>query len=211
VPVQGCTLPLHVITNSQIRKLQNSEGRVDHISFLNFALGVGISEAVLIWYIFNCNWVATRWLAVQYTYTHKQYTERDKTNNKYNTKIRKSAGRAPSLRVLPWRLVTSWRIRNTILVCGKIFSFLHTHLEKARGPTQLPVQWVQILSPGVKWPETGDDHPQQSSAEVKHGYSYTPCVLPITCDRALFTFTYLYLTMLRISANLQRLIKITCE
>jgi aspartate-semialdehyde dehydrogenase len=33
----------------------------------------------------------------QYTYTHKQYTERHKTNNTYNnTKIRKSAGRAPS-------------------------------------------------------------------------------------------------------------------
>jgi len=35
----------------------------------------------------------------QYTYTEKQYRERHKTNNTYkNTKIRKSAGRAPSLR-----------------------------------------------------------------------------------------------------------------
>jgi hypothetical protein len=42
---------------------------------------------------------------VQYTYTHKQYTEGHKTNNTYNnTKIRKSAGCAPSLRVLPWHL-----------------------------------------------------------------------------------------------------------
>ena len=42
---------------------------------------------------------------VQYTYTLKQYRERHKTNNTYNnTKIRKSAGRAPSLRVLPWHL-----------------------------------------------------------------------------------------------------------
>jgi len=42
---------------------------------------------------------------VQYTYTHKQYTERHKTNNTYNnTKIRKSADRAPSLRVLLWHL-----------------------------------------------------------------------------------------------------------
>jgi len=40
---------------------------------------------------------------VQYTYTHKQCRERHKTNNTYNnTKIRKSAGPAPSLRVLPW-------------------------------------------------------------------------------------------------------------
>jgi len=42
---------------------------------------------------------------VQFTYTQKQYTERHKTNNTYNnTKIWKSAGRAPSLRVLPWHL-----------------------------------------------------------------------------------------------------------
>jgi len=46
---------------------------------------------------------------VQYTYTHKQYRERHKTNNTYNnTKIRKSAGRAPSLLVLPWRLPYNW-------------------------------------------------------------------------------------------------------
>ena len=42
---------------------------------------------------------------VQYTYTHKQYRERHKINNTYNnTKIRKSAGRAPSLRILLWHL-----------------------------------------------------------------------------------------------------------
>jgi len=55
---------------------------------------------------------------VQYTYAHKQYRQRHKTNNtqnktnyieqhkKYieNTKIRKRAGRALSLRVLPWHL-----------------------------------------------------------------------------------------------------------
>jgi hypothetical protein len=36
---------------------------------------------------------------IQFTYAHKQYRERHKTNNTYNnTKIRKSAGRAPSLR-----------------------------------------------------------------------------------------------------------------
>ena len=35
---------------------------------------------------------------VQYTYTHKQYTER------HNSLIRKSAGRALSLRIIPWHL-----------------------------------------------------------------------------------------------------------
>jgi len=45
----------------------------------------------------------------QYTYTHKQYRERHKTNNTYNnTKIRKSANWAPSLRVLPWHLPYNW-------------------------------------------------------------------------------------------------------
>jgi hypothetical protein len=41
---------------------------------------------------------------VQYTYTHKQYRERHKTNSRYNTKIRKSVGHAPFLRALPWHL-----------------------------------------------------------------------------------------------------------
>ena len=59
---------------------------------------------------------------VQYTYTHKQHRERHKTNNiwnntkihrtqkihRKNTTTRKSAGRAPSLRVLPWHLPYNW-------------------------------------------------------------------------------------------------------
>jgi len=46
---------------------------------------------------------------VQYTFTHKQYKERHKTNSTLNnTKIRKSAGRAPSLRVLPRHLPYNW-------------------------------------------------------------------------------------------------------
>jgi len=45
--------------------------------------------------LINCNWVVARW---QYTLTHKQYIEQ------YNSLISKSAGRAPSLRVLCWHL-----------------------------------------------------------------------------------------------------------
>jgi len=46
------------------------------------------------------------WILVQYTFTHKQYTERHKTNNIYRTtqKFWMSGGRAPSLRVIPWHL-----------------------------------------------------------------------------------------------------------
>jgi len=44
----------------------------------------------------NCNWLATRW---------QQYSTHIHTNNAQNdTQIRKSAGRAPSLWVLPWLL-----------------------------------------------------------------------------------------------------------
>jgi len=47
---------------------------------------------------------------VQYTFTHKQYTERYKTNSKKkNTKILEGGdGRAPSLQVIPWHLPYNW-------------------------------------------------------------------------------------------------------
>jgi hypothetical protein len=46
---------------------------------------------------------------VQYTFTHKQYTERHKTNYiKQHKNFGNSAGRAPSLRVIPWHLPYNW-------------------------------------------------------------------------------------------------------
>ena len=45
------------------------------------------------------------------------------------------------------------------------WNFLHLS-RPALGPTQLPVQWVTGLSPGVKRPGRGVDHPPPSSAEV---------------------------------------------
>jgi hypothetical protein len=55
----------------------------------------------MIWYIRKLQLGSHSVAVVQYTYTHK-------TNNTYNTKIRKSVGRAPSLRVLPWHLPYNW-------------------------------------------------------------------------------------------------------
>jgi len=43
---------------------------------------------------------------IQYTFTHKQYIERHKTNHAYVEQHNnwKSAGRAPSWLVIPWHL-----------------------------------------------------------------------------------------------------------
>jgi len=49
---------------------------------------------------------------VQYTFTHKQYTEKHNRHKQYteqhNSLIRKSADRAPSLRGIPWHLPYNW-------------------------------------------------------------------------------------------------------
>ena len=56
----------------------------------------------MIWYISQLQLGYHPVAAVQYTFTHKQYTERHKTNNKQNnTTILESAGRAPSWLVIP--------------------------------------------------------------------------------------------------------------
>jgi len=56
----------------------------------------------------NCNWVDTWWQEYS-THTHKQYIERhNNKNNTINSLIGKSAGRAPSLRVIPWHLPYNW-------------------------------------------------------------------------------------------------------
>jgi hypothetical protein len=55
---------------------------------------------------------------LQYTFTHKQYIEQHNRHKQYiehkwqqnnaNNNIWKNAGRAPSLRVLPWHLPYNW-------------------------------------------------------------------------------------------------------
>jgi len=72
----------------------------------------------------NCNWVWHPVAVVQYTFTHKQYTEQHNRHKQYieqhnrhkqyieqhNSLIWKSAGRAPSLRGIPWHLPYNWGI-----------------------------------------------------------------------------------------------------
>jgi hypothetical protein len=65
----------------------------------------------MIWYIclLQLGWHPVA--VVQYTFTHKQYTEyreRNIHNNKKFGANSGSAGRAPSLRVIPWHLPYNW-------------------------------------------------------------------------------------------------------
>jgi hypothetical protein len=79
--------------------------------------GADVHIIIIIIIIIMCTWVDIRWH--QYTFTHKQYTEYRgrNTHNSYKGKkiTRKklgsklgSAGRAPSLRVIPWHLPYNW-------------------------------------------------------------------------------------------------------
>jgi hypothetical protein len=63
----------------------------------------------MISYIFiNCSWVATRWQQFS-THLHTNSTQNDTKQTIHKHKhFRKSVGRAPSLRVLPWHLPYNW-------------------------------------------------------------------------------------------------------
>jgi hypothetical protein len=74
------------------------------------------AQSQYLWYDMQFGWhpVAT----IQLTFTHKQYTEYKEQNLHNNTKLNihintklsnvRSAGRAPSLRVIPWHLPYNW-------------------------------------------------------------------------------------------------------
>jgi hypothetical protein len=73
--------------------------QVERSSHMNFI----ILYIYVIWYIyiFNRSWVDTRW---------QQYITHLHTNSTHNTEKGKlgSAGRAPSLRIIPWHLPYNW-------------------------------------------------------------------------------------------------------
>jgi hypothetical protein len=62
-----------------------------------YTLSVHTRYDMIYIYIFNRNWVDTRW---------QQYITHLHTNSTHNTEEGKlgSAGRAPSLRIIPWHL-----------------------------------------------------------------------------------------------------------
>jgi hypothetical protein len=88
---------LHTLEKPRIFEMRSWHGTgVSYLFLVNFS----------IWYI--C-WLQLGWhpvAVVQYTFTHKQYTEQQNRRKQYieqhTSQIRKSADRAPSLRGMPW-------------------------------------------------------------------------------------------------------------
>jgi hypothetical protein len=83
--------------SSKSPQLRDHRRLFKYLIFENTEYLKGLRNFDTIYDIFvNWNWVVTRW---QYTFTHKLYIEQHKLQL-----IWKSAGRALSLRVLPWHL-----------------------------------------------------------------------------------------------------------
>jgi hypothetical protein len=73
-----------------------------------------------------------------------------------------------------YRLATGWTVRGSNPGGSEIF---RTRPYRPLGPTQPPVQWVPGLSPGVKRPGRGADHPPPSMCrghERVELYLYSP-------------------------------------
>jgi hypothetical protein len=88
------------------------------------------------------------------------------------------------------RIESRWRAR-----------FVHLS-RPALGPTQPPIEWVPVLSPWLKRPARGFNHPPSSSAKVKERvglYLYSPSGLSLTLPR--WTLFYLYFCQVEPLAN----------
>jgi hypothetical protein len=99
-------MPERIYTTFQNRKCNVHFRKICswHISNLTCGNGFGI------WYdIFNCNWLASRWQQYS-THLHTNNTQNDAKQiiSRTTQKFWKSAGRAPSFRVLPWNLPYNW-------------------------------------------------------------------------------------------------------
>ena len=80
------------------------------------------------WYLFNRSWVDTRW---QHHTTHLQQTIHT-IHREYNSG---SAGRAPSLRVIPWHLPYNW---------GKSTEKTSVRVAQYKNNEQAPEPWNTI-------------------------------------------------------------------
>ena len=85
-------------------------------------------HSFMIWYLFNRSWVDTRW---QHHTTHLQQT-RHTIYREYNSG---SAGRAPSLRVIPWHLPYNW---------GKSTEKTSVRVAQYKNNEQAPEPWNTI-------------------------------------------------------------------
>jgi len=107
---------------------------------------------------------------VQYTFTHKQYTEQHNRHKQYieqhnrhkqyieqhnrhkqyieqhNSLIRKSADRAPSLRGIPWHLPYNWR-KSTESPKSGLYSFFNLGARWGRWSTPRPGRFTRRKDP----------------------------------------------------------------
>ena len=102
------------------------------------------------------------------------------TTPKYLSKYQSHTGRLTGLWFLP-KLAQGLRTTTTTNIYIHTHTHTHTHTyvhtrwgwdfphpsRQALGPTQPPIQWIPVLSRGVKRPGRGVDHAPPSSAEVK--------------------------------------------
>jgi hypothetical protein len=108
----GCITCLVYLSRCTVNKTYNLETRVVlYLQFKHvFSLTMDYSLLLLLFIYFNRNWGDTRW---------QQYSTHLHTNSTQNTEngtyiIKRgnklgSAGRAPSLRFIPWNLPHNWR------------------------------------------------------------------------------------------------------
>ena len=99
---------------------------------------------------------------LQYTFTNKQYRERHKTILRTTQKIhrttttRKSVGRAPSLRVLPWHLPYNWG-KSTEKPSVRVFPcFFLSCKANARVKPDLCTETVKVIPNIPRLPYMGD-------------------------------------------------------
>ena len=124
-------------------------------------------------YLLTCNWVATRWQLYN-THLHTNNTQNDKEQHQ---NFWKSAGRAPSLRVLPWQLPYNWGKRWTVRGWNLFRSGIFlARPDRSWGPPSLLYNGYCVFTEGKAaeawiWPPTISSSDVKERVEV---YFYSP-------------------------------------